>query len=98
MTATNRDLKRHRAGTFREDLFLPSERGDLRTPVVARPNGGHPPALHAGDVAVRQEFGKEVLDIEPEAQELLQRYNILEISANCRNIIERAMILCHDKA
>jgi two-component system response regulator AtoC len=97
MTATNRDLKKDTArGTFREDLFfrlnvvtfeLPSLR--VRTDIL--------PLCMQAMLRFGKEFGKEVLDIEPEAQELLQRYSYPGNIRELQNIIERAMILCHDK-
>ena len=84
MTATNRDLKKTPRGDLSRRSLLPSERGDLRTPVVARPNGGHPPALHAGDVAVRQNSAKKSSTLNQRRRNCSSDTAILEISANCR--------------
>ena len=85
MTATNRDLKKTPRGDLSRRSLLPSERGDLRTPVVARPNGGHPPALHAGDVAVRQgNSAKKSSTLNRRRRNCSSDTAILEISANCR--------------
>src|SRR5215510_3126634 len=98
MTATNRDLKKEATkGTFREDLYFRLNVVSFELPSLrARVEDILPMSMRA-IVRFGKEFGKEVLDIDPEAKMLFERYffpgNIREL----QNIIERAMILCHDK-
>ncbi|MDR4472459.1 MAG: sigma-54 dependent transcriptional regulator [Nitrospira sp.] len=98
MTATNRDLKKDTArGTFREDLFFRLNVVTFELPPLrTRAEDILPLCMHAM-LRFGKEFGKDVLDIESEAQELLQRYSYPGNIRELQNIIERAMILCHEK-
>lgn len=98
IAATNRDLKKEVGrGAFREDLFyrLNVVSFDL-PPLRTRVEDIIPLCMHAL-VRYGRECGKEVLDIEPEARTILERYpypgNIREL----QNVIERALIFCHGK-
>src|SRR2546425_4356446 len=98
MTASNRDLKKEVArGAFREDLFFRLNVVSFELPPLRKRVEDIIPLCLRAIVRFGQEFGKEVLDIEPDAKVLLERYaypgNIREL----HNIIERAMILCHGK-
>ena len=98
MTASNRDLKKEVArGAFREDLFFRLNVVSFELPPLRKRVEDITPLCLRAIVRFGQEFGKEVLDIEPDAKVLLERYaypgNIREL----HNIIERAMILCHGK-
>lgn len=96
IAATNRDLKKEVArGTFREDLFFRLNVVLFELPPLRkRPEDIIPLCLRAL-VQYGKEFGKEVLDIDPDARAMLERYaypgNIREL----QNIIERATIFCH---
>ncbi len=98
MTATNRDLKKDTArGTFREDLFFRLNVVTFELPPLRVRTEDILPLCMQAVLRFGKEFGKDVLDIEPEAQELLQRYHYPGNIRELHNIIERAMILCHDK-
>ncbi|TAJ31748.1 MAG: sigma-54-dependent Fis family transcriptional regulator [Nitrospirae bacterium] len=96
ITATNRDLKKEVArGTFREDLFfrLNVVLFDL-PPLRQRVEDIIPLCLRAL-VRYGREFGKNVVDIEPEARTMLERYAYPGNVRELQNIIERATIFCH---
>ncbi|HVG02451.1 MAG TPA: sigma-54 dependent transcriptional regulator [Nitrospira sp.] len=98
MTATNRDLKKETArGTFREDLYFRLNVVTFELPPLRLRTEDILPLCMQAVLRFGKEFGKEVVDIEPEAQELLQRYHYPGNIRELQNIIERALILCHDK-
>ena len=98
MTATNRDLKKDTArGTFREDLFFRLNVVTFELPPLRVRTEDILPLCMQAVLRFGKEFGKDVVDIEPEAKELLQRYSYPGNIRELQNIIERAMILCHDK-
>ena len=89
MTATNRDLKKDTArGSFREDLFFRLNVVTFELPPLRVRTEDILPLSMQAMLRFGKEFGKEVLDIEPEAQELLQRYsypgNIRELARIAR--------------
>ena len=95
---SNRDLKKDTArGSFREDLFFRLNVVTFELPPLRVRTEDILPLSMQAMLRFGKEFGKEVLDIEPEAQELLQRYSYPGNIRELQNIIERAMILCHDK-
>jgi two-component system response regulator AtoC len=98
IAATNRDLKKDvPRGTFREDLFYRLNVVSFELPPLRKRTEDIIPLCMKALVRYGKEFGKDVLDLEPEAEAVLQRYaypgNIREL----QNIIERAMIFCHGK-
>jgi two-component system response regulator AtoC len=98
MTATNRDLKKETArGTFREDLYFRLNVVTFELPPLRLRTEDILPLCMQAMLRFSKEFGKEVVDIEPEAQALLQRYHYPGNIRELQNIIERALILCHDK-
>jgi two-component system, NtrC family, response regulator AtoC len=98
MTATNRDLKKEATrGTFREDLYFRLNVVSFELPPLRTRVEDILPLSMQAVVRFSKEFGKDVLDIEPEAKALLERYSYPGNIRELQNIIERAMILCHDK-
>ncbi|MCW5800668.1 MAG: Regulatory protein AtoC [Nitrospira sp.] len=98
MTATNRDLKKDTArGTFREDLFFRLNVVTFELPPLRVRTEDILPLCMQAMLRFGKEFGKDVVDIEPDAKDLLQRYSYPGNIRELHNIIERAMILCHDK-
>ncbi|WHZ25048.1 MAG: Two-component transcriptional response regulator, AtoC family [Nitrospira sp.] len=98
MTATNRDLKKEVArGAFREDLYFRLNVVTFELPPLRARTEDILPLCMQAVLRFGKEFGKEVVEIEPEAQALLQRYSYPGNIRELQNIIERAMILCHDK-
>jgi two-component system response regulator AtoC len=98
MTATNRDLKKEvTRGTFREDLYFRLNVVSFELPPLRTRVEDILPLSMQAVVRFGKEFGKEVLDIEPEAKAVLERYSYPGNIRELQNIIERAMILCHDK-
>ncbi len=98
MTATNRDLKKEAArGMFREDLYFRLNVVSFELPPLRKRVEDILPLSMRAIVRFGKEFGKEVLDIHPEAKALLERYSYPGNIRELHNIIERAMILCHGK-
>ncbi|HJU06489.1 MAG TPA: sigma-54 dependent transcriptional regulator [Nitrospiraceae bacterium] len=98
IAATNRDLKKDVAsGHFREDLYFRLNVVVFELPPLRKRLEDVIPLAMRALVRYGQEFGKEVLEIDVEARDLLERYaypgNIREL----QNIIERAVIFCHGK-
>lgn len=98
IAATNRDLKKEVArGAFREDLYFRLNMVLFELPPLRKRSEDILPLCLRTLMRAGKEFGKDVLDIEPEARTMLERYaypgNIREL----QNIIERALIFCHGK-
>jgi two-component system, NtrC family, response regulator AtoC len=98
IAATNRDLKKDVAtGHFREDLYFRLNVVVFELPPLRKRMEDIMPLCMRALVRYSQEFGKEVLDIDPDARAMLERYaypgNIREL----QNIIERAVIFSHGK-
>jgi two-component system, NtrC family, response regulator AtoC len=95
IAATNRDLRKDVAqGTFREDLFFRLNVVSLDLPPLRNRIEDIIPMSLLTLVGHSKDLGKDVTAIDPEAQQLLERYpypgNIREL----QNIIERAVIFC----
>lgn len=95
IAATNRDLRKEVAqGTFREDLFFRLHVVSLDLPPLRNRIEDIIPMSLLILVGHSKDLGKDVTTIDPEAQQLLERYpypgNIREL----QNIIERAVIFC----
>ncbi len=98
MAATNRDLKKEIAqGNFREDLFFRLNVVSLELPPLRKRVEDIPSLSLRFLYQQSKEIGKEIAEIDEEAQTLLQRYaypgNIRELE----NIIERGVIFCQGK-
>lgn len=98
IAATNRDLKKEVGrGAFREDLYYRLNVVAFELPPLRTRVEDIIPLCMRALVRYGRECGKDVLDIEPEARTILERYpypgNIREL----QNIIERALIFCHGK-
>ena len=98
IAATNRDLRKEVArGAFREDLFFRLNVVAFELPPLRRRVEDIIPLCLRALVRYGGEFGKEVLDIEPEARAILERYSYPGNIRELENIIERAMIFCQGK-
>jgi two-component system response regulator AtoC len=98
MTATNRDLKKEVGrASFREDLYFRLNVVTFELPPLRVRTEDILPLCMQAVIRYGKEFGKEVTDIDPEARALLMRYSYPGNIRELHNIVERAMILCHDK-
>lgn len=98
VAATNRDLKKEVArGTFREDLFFRVNMVLFELPPLRKRSEDILPLGLRTLMRSGKEFGKEVLDIDPEARTMLERYAYPGNVRELQNIIERALIFCHGK-
>jgi two-component system response regulator AtoC len=98
LAATNKDLKKEVAqGNFREDLYFRLNVVSLELPPLRHRIEDIPLLSLRSLYQQSQEIGKEITEIDEEAQTLLQRYaypgNIRELE----NIIERGVIFCQGK-
>ena len=96
IAATNRDLRKDVSqGTFREDLFFRLNVVTLDLPPLRHRSEDILPLCRQALMKHSQECNKEITDIDPQAQLLLEQYpypgNIREL----QNVIERAVIFCH---
>jgi len=98
VAATNRDLKKEVArGTFREDLFFRLNVVMFELPPLRKRMEDILPLCLRALIRANKEFGKDVLDIEPDARAMLERYAYPGNVRELQNIIERALIFCHGK-
>ncbi len=98
IAATNKDLKKEVSnGTFREDLFFRLNVVSLELPPLRQRVEDIIPLCMQALLQYGKEFGKDIVDIEPEARTLLERYTYPGNIRELQNIIERAVIFCHGK-
>ncbi len=96
IAATNRDLKKEVArGAFREDLYFRLNVVLFDLPPLRKRVEDIIPLCMRALVQYGREFGKDVVDIEPEARAMLERYAYPGNVRELQNIIERATIFCH---
>jgi two-component system response regulator AtoC len=98
IAATNRDLKKAVAdGLFREDLYFRLNVVSIELPPLRKRVEDILPLCQRALVRYGREFGKEVMEVDPQAIRMLQEYpypgNIREL----HNIMERAMIFCQGR-
>jgi two-component system response regulator AtoC len=98
VAATNRDLKKEVArGAFREDLYFRLNVVLFDLPPLRHRIEDIVPLCHQALLRYGKDFGKEVLDIDPEARAQMERYSYPGNVRELQNIIERALIFCQGK-
>ncbi len=98
IATTNRDLERMvEEGTFREDLYYRLNVIPIKIPPLReRKEDVIPLARHFLDKFAKL-YGREGLNLSPEAEEELLNYSWPGNVRELENVIERAVILCGDK-
>ncbi|HQU28286.1 MAG TPA: sigma 54-interacting transcriptional regulator, partial [Nitrospirales bacterium] len=95
IAATNRDLKKEVGqGMFREDLFFRLNVVSLQLPPLRERIEDILPLSVQALIRQSQEIGKDIREIDAEAQRLLERYTYPGNIRELQNIIERAVIFC----
>ena len=95
IAATNRDLKKEVSqGMFREDLFFRLNVVSLQLPPLRERIEDIIPLSVQALIRQSQEIGKDIREIDAEAQRLLERYTYPGNIRELQNIIERAVIFC----
>jgi two-component system response regulator AtoC len=99
IAATNRDLRKEVAqGTFREDLFFRLHVVSLDLPPLRNRIEDIIPLSLQTLVRHSKDLAKDVAAIDPEAQQLLERYSYPGNIRELENIIERAVIFCRGQS
>jgi two-component system response regulator AtoC len=98
IAATNRDLKKAvGSGTFREDLFFRLNVITFELPPLRNRVEDILPLCRQAMIRYGKEFGKDVLDFDPDARAMLERYDYPGNIRELQNIIERGLIFCREK-
>jgi len=98
IVATNRDLKEDvTRGRFREDLFLHLTASTFVVPSLRNRLEDVLPLTKQFMVKFGVKFGKEGVEIDPEAIAALKQYPFPGNVRELQNVIERAMMLCKGK-
>lgn len=98
IAATNRNLEDCvEQQTFREDLYYRLKVMVLDLPVLRERVDDILPLAMLFIERGNKEFGKEIVNISPEAQERLLKYRWPGNVRELKNVMERAVILCNDK-
>jgi len=98
IVATNRNLKEEVAqGNFREDLFLHLTPSTFVVPSLRDRLEDILPLTKQFMVKFGVKFGKEGVDIDPEAIASLKKYSFPGNVRELQNVVERAMMLCKGK-
>ena len=98
IAASSRDLKQEvTAGRFREDLYYRLNVLAVRVPPLRNGVEDIAPLSKRFMVKFGMELGKEVVEIDPAAIAILERYPFPGNVRELQNVIERAMILCKGK-
>jgi two-component system, NtrC family, response regulator AtoC len=98
IAASSRDLQQEvSAGRFREDLYYRLNILAFRVPPLRNGVEDIVPLSKRFMVKYGMELGKEVVEIDPGAIAILERYPFPGNVRELQNVIERAMILCKAK-
>lgn len=99
LAASSRDLKQEvSAGRFREDLYYRLNILAFRVPPLRNGVEDIVPLSKRFMVKYGMELGKGVVEIDPAAIAILERYPFPGNVRELQNVIERAMILCKTKS
>jgi transcriptional regulator with PAS, ATPase and Fis domain len=93
ISATNRNLlEMAKQGNFREDLYYRLNVLELRLPPLRKHKEDIPAYVHSLIVKFNRKFGKRVMGLTVQAEELLRQYNWPGNIRELQNVIERAMV------
>ncbi|OLN29585.1 sigma 54-interacting transcriptional regulator [Desulfosporosinus metallidurans] len=93
ISATNRNLmEMTRRGDFREDLYYRLNVLELRLPSLRKHKEDIPAYLHSLIVKFNRKFGKHVVGLTAQAEELLMQYDWPGNIRELQNVVERAMV------
>ncbi|MDR3541992.1 MAG: sigma 54-interacting transcriptional regulator [Desulfosporosinus sp.] len=98
ISATNRNLQEMaKQGNFREDLFYRLNVLELRLPPLRKHKEDIPAYVHSLIVKFNRKFGKHVMGLTAQAEELLMQYNWPGNIRELQNVLERAMVTVEDE-
>ena len=98
IAATNRNLRKGvNQGTFREDLFFRLNVVALDMPPLRQRREDIMPLCREALIKHSRDCNKEINEIDPEAQVLMERYSYPGNIRELQNIIERAVIFCRSQ-
>ncbi|MBW2090809.1 MAG: sigma-54-dependent Fis family transcriptional regulator, partial [Deltaproteobacteria bacterium] len=98
LAATARDLLQEvEAGRFRQDLYYRLNVVTVRLPPLTDRLDDIPLLIHHFLVQKKEQVGKEIKKIDPQAMDLLLQYSWPGNVRELENIIERAMVLAQDQ-
>jgi len=98
IAATNRDLEQAiNDGEFRPDLYYRLNVIPIRLPPLRERKEDIPLLARHFAAHYAKQFGKQVTDINPEAEQLLTNYNWPGNVRELRNAMERAVLLCKER-
>lgn len=93
ISATNRNLlEMAKQGDFREDLYYRLNVLELRLPPLRKHKEDIPAYVHSLIVKFNRKFGKRVMGLTVQAEELLRQYNWPGNIRELQNVVERAMV------
>lgn len=93
IAATNRNLlEMAKQGDFREDLYYRLNVLELRLPPLRKHKEDIPAHVHSLIVKFNRKFGKHVMGLTSQAEELLMHYDWPGNIRELQNVIERAMV------
>ncbi len=93
ISATNRNLmEMSRRGDFREDLYYRLNVLELRLPPLRKHKEDIPAYAHSLIVKFNRKFGKHVVGLTAQAEELLMKYDWPGNIRELQNVVERAMV------
>ena len=99
IAATNRDLRKDvEHGIFREDLFFRLNVVSLDLPPLRKRVEDIMPLALQTLLRHSKDLGKNVMAIDPEARQFLERYQYPGNIRELQNIIERAVIFCRGQS
>jgi transcriptional regulator with GAF, ATPase, and Fis domain len=99
IVATHEDLAQLVAERrFREDLYYRLKVFELELPPLRERQGDIPLLTNYFIVYYNERLGKQIVDIEDEALDILCRYNYPGNIRELQHLIERAMVLCRGNA
>ncbi|SPF40294.1 Transcriptional regulator containing PAS, AAA-type ATPase, and DNA-binding domains [Candidatus Desulfosporosinus infrequens] len=98
ISATNRNLyEMAKQGNFREDLFYRLNVLELRLPPLRKHKEDIPAYVHSLIAKFNRKFGKHVMGLTAQAEELLMQYNWPGNIRELQNVLERAIVTVEDE-